>query len=271
MKIYASLQMDISYYLKWLKNRLEQGFFDKEKDLKTIERYYFNNIEELILYTRYPSKIYKEKEFFENYNTTLITFFNMYDSFYEPKIKDKQKSLNAVRKCKNYFNNYFGYGPVFFTPNHDKEWHLKQFRFLCESLNHFVQGCYISFNTNTYCTKSKKFNVQNLTEEEQQDILLEFKNIANEYNINVDKMILLSEINENDIDIGLHNCCPNACEYCSYINNGKAACDKYKIFDDKNTLLYGIISNNQKIKTINNSIKENIKNTFDQKSIFDFL
>lgn len=250
MIIHASTKMDISHYIQWFINRLEAGFFDKEENPKVIDRYYFEDIEEIILYTRNPQKIYKHKEYFKKYNTRLITFISMYDKFYEPSIKDKAAILERIRKCSKHFNNYFGYGPIFYTNNHNKEWHLNQFDFLCNSLHRFVKGVYIDFTINEYCKKSSKTNCYQLTEIEQKHIIKELEEIAAKYRLQVYYYKREKDFEENEIDVGLHNSCPNACEYCVSITNKKIAKDKYQVFDEKNTLLYGIISQSQKIAKV---------------------
>lgn len=271
MIVHASTKLDISNYIPWLHKRLTEGFFDKELNPNTINRYILDNIEELILYTRNPSKIYRNRDFFENYNTKLITFISLYDQFYEPKIKNKEKILNSIRKCKKYFNNYFGYGPIFFTNNHSKEWHLLQFEFLCNSLKGFINGCYLDFSVNEYCQKSSKLNVRKLDEIEQKHMIADLSKIAEKYDIDIFLLKREQEFSDNEIDIGLPNCCPNACEYCVNILNKKSAKDKYQVFDENNSLLYGIISKNQKIETINVNQKEEKKEAFFQTNLFDFI
>lgn len=272
MIIHASTKLDISNYIDWLHNRLLEGFFDKEINEKVINRIKLINIDELILYTKNPSVIYRNRDYFEQYNTKLITFVTLYDQFYEPNIKDKIKIINDIKKCRKIFNgnNYLGYGPIFYTNNHNKNWHLTQFRFLCNSLKNYIKGIYIDFDINEYCQKSKKTNAYKLSEIEQKDILKELTKISEECNL----QLLLKKKEEDflndEIDIGLINCCPNACEYCKYITNKKASKDKYKIFDNKNSLLYGIISKSQKINTIDfNKPKE--KKEPKQQNLFDLI
>ena len=272
MILYASTKMDIANYIPWLNRRLEEGFFDREENPKVINRYLLDDIEELILYTRNPSKIYRNRDLFQKYNTRLITFVSLYDQFYEPKIKDKEKVLECIRKCKKYFNNYLGYGPVFYTSTHDKEWHLAQFDFLCKSVGRFVKGIYISFDVNEPCQTNKKLNVYHLSEVEQKQIIDELKKIASAYNLEILHFKTEKEFNANELDIGTNNCCPNACEYCPYISNKKAAIDKYKVFDEKNTLLYGIKSQNQKIVDVKTCEETEIEEKkYEQESLFDFL
>lgn len=273
MILYASTKMDISNYVSWLIKRLNAGFFDRELNPKIINRYLLEDIEELILCTRTPSKIYKNRESFSQYNTKLITFVTLYDQFYEPKIKDKEKILECIRKCKKYFNNYLGYGPIFYTSNHNKEWHLSQFDFLCKSVGRFIKGIYISFDVNEFCQKNKKLNVYHLSEIEQKQLIKELSEIAKKYNLEIYQLKNEKDFDENDLDIGTINCCPYACEYCPNINNKKAAIDKYKVFDDNNSMLYGIKAQNQKIVEIKIGYKpkENENEEFSQSSLFDFL
>lgn len=273
MIVHASTKLDISNYVGWLHKRLLDGFFDKEIDGAIINRIQLDNIEELNLYTKVPSIIYKNSDYFEKYNTKLITFITLYDEYYEPNIKDKPKIINDIRKCKRLFNgnNFFGYGPIFFTNNHNKNWHLIQFKFLCNALRGYVKGVYLDFDVNEYCQKSKKTNVYKLSEMEQKNIINDLKKIAKEYNIPVLLKKREEDFADNEIDVGLINCCPYACEYCKYITNKKAAKDKYEIFDQNNSLLYGIIAKNQKVieKDFNSPLKKDEE--FVQQDLFSFL
>ena len=272
MIVYASTKMDISNYIGWFKNRLKDGFFDKEINEKIINRYKLEDIEKIVLYTRNPSVLYKERDFFSKYKTDLISFISMYDSFIEPNIKNKEKIILSIKKCKNYYNNYLGYGPVFFTDIHNKQWHLQQFEFLCSLLSEYIKGIYISFNINTYCQNNKKIKAYHLSEYEQKEIMNSFQEIADKYKLQVFLMKSESSFSDDEIDVGLMNCCPLVCEYCSFINNKKAAKQKYQVFDEKNTLLYGIISKGQKIKEISLEKKvETNEKKIEQIDLFSFL
>jgi len=273
MTIYASTKMDITCYLEWFKNRLKQGFFDKEVNEKTINRYHFEKTDKIILYTRNPEKLYRERLFFSDYNVDLITFISMYDKFFEPEIKNKLNIIDEIKKCKKYFNNYLGYGPIFFTEIHNKEWHKQQFEFLCNILHKYIKGVYISFSINTYCQKNTKIKAYQLMGDEQKQIYGEFKTICDKYGLELYIMKTESSFNDDEIDIGITNCCPNVCEYCPYVINKKAIKQKYKILDSSNTLLYGMISKNQKIKDINLENKPVDKNveTNTQLNLFTLL
>jgi hypothetical protein len=197
----------------------------------------------------------------------------MYDQFFEPRIKEKDKILNTIRKCKNYYENYFGYGPIFYTNNHNKQWHLSQFELLCDSLHRFVKGVYIDFDVNEYCRKSHKLNVYQLSKSEQDELLKELKTIADKYGLQIFFMKKECDFDEDEIDVGLPNCCPYACEYCPSVNNRKSAKDKYEIFDSNNTLLYGIMSQKQKIVEVDLSKieQEEKQEIYEQSSLLDFI
>lgn len=271
MIIHASTKMDISNYINWLHKRLQEGFFDQEVNPKVINRIALKDIEELNLYCRTPQKIYRNRDLFKQYNTKLITFLSMYDHYYEPKVKDKTKVMDCIRKSKKYFRNYIGYGPVFLTSYHDMEWHIKQFEFILSELSHFIDGVYIDFSINENCQKTPKLGCMPLDMIEQNHILEDFETIAAKYNLSVELFRRENEFEDNEIDIGSINCCPHACGYCINITNSKSAMDKYKVFNQDSSMLYGIISSSQKIVEIDLSSTKKEDKTFVQQSLFDLM
>lgn len=250
MILYASLKMDISYYTIWLAERLRNGFVDIEKDHKTIERYHLTNIEDIYMFTRNPSKIYRNRDLFAKYKPKLITFITLYDAFYEPKIKNKDVIMNTIKKCKHHFDNYFGYGPIFYTNNHDKKWHLQQFNFLCSRLASSVNGVYLDFEVNDRCQSSSKTNVHELTQDEKEEIIAEIKDIASKYNLTIHLKPTEEDLPENALDIGQNNLCPAACEYCKHMTNRYSIKAKYQMHDPYGSMLYGNPQKEQKIKDI---------------------
>jgi len=274
MIVHASTKMDISNYLPWLQMRLQEGFFDRDFNSKEVHRISLKNIEELILYTRTPQRIYRNRDLFSKYNPTLVTFMSQYDNLFEPKIKNKEKIFECIKKARKHFNkNYFGYGPIFYTASHDKNWHLAQFSFMCHDIAPYVDGIYISFSINEQCQKAKNMKCRPLDAMEQSIILREFEEIAEKNNVSVELMRYEEDFSENEVDIGETNCCPYACKYCSYITNGESATCKYKSFNQGSTMLYGIIAGSQKIVNIDvdkQMIKENDKQ-YQQESLFDLI
>lgn len=275
MILHASTKMDIANYIDWLRGRLSDGYFDREINGKIINRIPLDDIEKIYLYSKNPSKIYRNKDIFEKYNTRLITFMTQYDSIMEPKIKDKDKILRCIKRCRKGFKeNYLGYGPIFYTDKHNEEWHLAQFSLLCHELQGYIDGVYINFDINKRCQSDKSMTCRPLDYMEQSIILGELEEIAARFNMSVEIMRHEEEFEEDEVDIGENNCCPYACRYCRYITNERGAIDKYKIFNSSSSMLYGFVGKSQKIVKLDftkEKKEENKKSECEQVSLFDIM
>lgn len=271
MILHASTKMDISNYVDWLKGRLEQKYFDRDLNGKIVQRISLDNIEKIYLYTKTPSKIYRNREIFADYNTRLITFLTQYDSYFEPKIKDKDKIMRCIKRCRKHFKeNYFGYGPIFFTEKHSLEWHLAQFDFLCHELAAYTDGVYISFRINERCQFEKNMTCRPLDSAEQSDIIQKMEEIVKKHHLKLELMRYEEDFGEDEVDVGENNCCPYACGYCPYITNKEGAVAKYKVFNASSSILYGFVTKSQKIQEIHFN-KEEKKETYTQCSLMELL
>lgn len=273
MIIHASMKMDISKYLKWLEKRLSDGFFDRDLNEKVVNRILLKDVQQLVLYTRTPSAVYMDADILRKYNPKLITYLSQYDRLIEPKIKEKEKIIKCIKKCRKQFEqNYFGYGPVFFSETHDKEWHLAQFDFLCHQLSAYIDGVYIDFNIGTACQKAKDLSCKELDEQEKTNMMDGFLEIADRHKVKAETIWTSDTFKSNEIDIGEENCCPHVCRHCPHITNRKSATDKYKAFDHESTMLYGIITNSQKIVELDldESLRSENKG-YEQTSLFDMI
>lgn len=286
MIIHASLKTDVSYfYTQWLINRLKEGYFDipatkpgeiNRYDLKN------NNIEKIYLHTRNPIKIIKNSQSFKilKYEYEVVTHISLYDKFYEPKIIDKYKIFDYVRKCETLFgkkNNSLCYGPIFKTINNDLEWHIAQFRFLCKILSKSIGTIYYNFNFNTICKNSTYFSAEELTQEEKKYLIIEFKKITDKYGLNLKKMQTEEEFKYDEIDIGEKDACPATCKHCPYISNGKTSIIKSNMHNPDSSLLIGNPNRSENITKIDfKSQKEEVnklENTQEIKqfSLFDIM
>ena len=270
MIVHASQKMDISFYMEWLHTRLQEEFFDKDINEKTIHRILLKDISELVLYCKNPTKIYRNRDLFEKYNPKLITSYTAYDLLYEPKVKDKEKILKAINKCHKAFRNYVLYGPIFLTEIHSLEWHKNQFKWLCEQTPE-TDGYYISFDINQGCQKSKRFGCVPLDATARSIILDDLRNVADDFNRKVEMLPSEETFDIDEIDVGLNNCCPNACEYCKYITAKSAAINKYKTFNQRSTMLYGIKSAKQNIVEIDLNKQKDNSNQSEPMSLLEML
>lgn len=250
MKFYASLQMDISFYINWLCARLHDGFFDIERTDKIINRYHFKDAEEIILFTKNPSDIYKNKDILKDYHVKLVTFISCYDRFFEPNIKDKEKIIRCIQRSKNYFQNYFGYGPIFYTDINDKEWHLIQFKQLCKMLYRYTKGIYIDFQVGKKCQEDDSYGITIVNPD---DIIPELTKIAKSYGLKLFLKPRIEELKDNEIDMGIADSCPLLCAYCPFMVNKMSAATKYKYCTPDNPLIYGVATKKQKIVIVSDA------------------
>lgn len=280
MIIHASLKTDITYfYMKWFIERLKEGYVDIPSDKPgKIKRYDFqtNPIEKIYLHTKNPYKIikdYKDLKVFDH-QYEVVTHLTMYDKFYEPKIAEKNKIFDYIRKTALLVgkdNNSLCYGPIFKTISNDASWHINQFKFLCLILNKSISTIYYDFSINGLCKTVDSFNASEFTLSEQEYIIEEFKKIADQYNLVLKRSPAIETLNYDEIDIGEPNTCPAGCKHCKYITNSKSATIKSGMHSDSSSLLIGKI--NAKDKIINIKIEEPkvLEEDTGQYSLFDLI
>lgn len=277
MILHASLISDIAhFYPTWIINRLKEGYFDKETD-KGVDRYDFkkNKLEKVYFWSKDPLPLIKQyKDLKETrYNFELISEISLYDKCYEPKIKNKYRIMEDMRKANTLFGKdkiALCYGPVFTTYNSTKEWHIDQFKFLINELNTMINKIYIAFEVSTNCKYAYNYNIQKLSYFSQTELFDAFCEIANKYKIETFKKPETTNLSFDEIDVGEMNTCPANCVYCVGVNNKRTTIFKNERHETFSSLLVGKLPYEAKINEVNLYKKEKTKEKADSLSLFDF-
>ncbi len=248
MILHASIKTDIMYhYNKWFLNVLEKGIIDIQSNPKEIIRYNLKElgVEEVWIHTKNPIRFnsnYKKIKKL-NYKFKVITYVTLYDKYFEPKVAPKNKIFDYIKKTAQNVgkeNNAIGYGPLFKTSIYTKEMHLSRFEFLCKELKDNISEVYIDFNVGKYCLDSIIYKVEQFTVEEQTELFIGLKEIAEKYNLKLKHKLNPEEL-EDGIDIGETDACPFMCIHCPYITNKKTSLIKSMTNNPDSTLLFGKI------------------------------
>jgi hypothetical protein len=277
MIIHASLKTDIAqFYSDWIIKRLKEGFIDIPSE-KQINRYDFakNKLSKIYFWSKDPQSLFKHNIALKElkYDYEIITELSLYDKCYEPKIKSKQRIMEDIRKNSKFLGKdkvSFCYGPIFTTFNCPIEWHVFQFKFLCEQLHEYVNNVYISYEISNTCLNAKNYNIKKITQNDKQYLFKKFKEIADSFNLNLLVKPETTELTEEEIDIGEINTCPAACIYCVGINNKKTIKLKNEKHKPYSSLLIGDLDYDAKIKNIELISKSKQKLNTNQDSLFDF-
>lgn len=278
MILHASTRTDIAYfYMDWFINRLKAGSFymptDKpgimvRHDLKE------DPVEKLFLHTKNPYKLISRHKILEMQSLSLeiITYFTMYDKFYEPQIKEKNKIMDYVRKISGIYGKErvsIGYDHIFKTIINDAEWHISQFEFLCKILHNYVSSVYVDFSINGLCLKNERFLGEPFDAGEEVKIRTAFNETASKYGLVVKDKPDMNSFGPGEIDIGEKDACPAMCRHCRYITNSRTALLKKGMHNPGSKILIGNISENTRIRKAD-VVQQKEQGTL-QPTLFDFF
>lgn len=279
MIIHASTRTDIAYYYAdWLINRLKEGSFYLPSDKPNIMIQYDlkeNPVEKLFLHTKNPYKLITKHKILEAQFLPLeiITYFTMYDKFYEPQVKERNKIMDYVRKISEIYGEdrvSIGYDHVFRTIINDAEWHISQFEFLCRILHNYVSSVYVDFSINGLCIKSESFLGEAFSKEEELKIRSAFKEITDRYGLKLKDKPSINTFGPDEIDIGEKDACPAMCRHCGYITNSRTAVLKKGMHNPESKILIGSIPESTRVRKAVLPEKEE-EHEFPQVSLFDFF
>lgn len=281
INMHASRKVDISYfYSDWFFNRLNEGVFHTiSTDGCSYLEYDISSaaINKIYIHTKNPYRLLKNKSRYKSTGRSFefITHISMYDKFFESKIAEKYKILGHCNKVGSEFSrdvNAFSYGPVFKTSINDIEWHLNQFRYLCDKLSKNTHKAYINFDV-----KSNLCDVEELTEEEKLSFIADCRVIATAANLS---LLRIEDIcDDSDVDLGEHDSCPSSCQHCPFSSNNKTALIKSITNNNDESILFGRVSSNRKVTQVNkhqsvdddDEVSSNADTSFTQLDLMSFF
>lgn len=247
--ISVSRRTDIlAFYSDWFLQTLKSGFVTIENPFNH-KRLVLNinpeNILGFVFWSRYPAgikKVFKHIDSIFGQNHYLNYTINDYPEELEPRKPNLDKVLYLVDFLYDkYGENYikWRFDPIFVSKATPKDFVLNKFYFLCNKLQGKVKTCITSFvdiypKVRRRLRRNSKVELIDLSYEEQKDLLLAMKEIANDFGI---ELLLCCEGNlSNDLNLSPASCV-NPLRFKNYGNFSfkiaptRKDCTCYKSFD----------------------------------------
>lgn len=306
MIISASRRTDIpSYYSDWFINRIKDGYvyirnpFNKKQISKvSLSK---DAVDCIVFWTKNPKNMIDKLDELNGYDYYFQFTLTSYGKDIEPNLPDKSEELIAVFKR---LSDKIGkdkviwrYDPILLSDKYNKEYHLRAFEKISNSLKGYTNKVIISF-IDLYDKTIRNTKDLNLKELNKEDMMFFAKNLSitsekndmsietcaeeidlSEFGVGhghcIDKdmieNIIGCKIKANkdknqrpicgcmeSIDIGSYNTCLNGCKYC-YANFSKNMVeDNLKLYDVASPILCDEIREGDKIYERRvESLKEN--------------
>lgn len=142
------------------------------------------NIEGIVFWSKNPKPLLNQIDKLKDFVFYFLYTLNPYPKWIEgglPSIEDRIKTFKELTKhCPVIWR----YDPILFADGINVEWHVKNFKYLCENLKGYTTHCKISFVIESYSGCSKSVHAPS---EKDKNILLEkFSKIARENAIQIE-------------------------------------------------------------------------------------
>ena len=181
----------VAFYTEWFINRYRKGFVDVRNPFnpKLISRINFKDVDAIMFCTKNPQPILKYIKEIKKPILFHITI-TPYLKDIEPNVKDKKKTIEAVKELSNILgkeNIYIRYDPVFISKKYTLDYHVKVFERLCKSLEGYTERIIISFIDEYKNVKNNKKEIayQPFTEEIYEQIGKNFSKSAKNHHMTV--------------------------------------------------------------------------------------
>lgn len=287
MIISASRRTDIpSYYSDWLFNRLREEYVLVRNPMNIHQVSKINLspdvVDGIVFWTKNPVPMLEQLSELEKYNYYFQFTLNDYGRDVEPNVPSKNDviipAFQQLSKEIGRERVIWRYDPILLNEKYTMEYHCKYFRIMASKLSEYTEKCTVSFldlYKNT-ARNVKPLELQDMSAEQQVELMQQFAEIAKEYGIYIDtcaETIELSNLNiahaccidkarferlgdcklsvgkdpnqrkecgcVASIDIGAYNTCKNGCLYC-YANFSQETVKKNAVKHNPNSpLLFG--------------------------------
>lgn len=286
----------IGFYYPWLKKRIEVGYVDNKNPFndKHVYRYYFKDVDALMLCTKNPLPLLKDPQPILNIPTILHVTLTPYGKDLEPNVPSKKEIIEAVKKLSKLFgkeNIVVRYDPIVITEKYTIAQHGKSFDNLVSMLHDDVSHFIISFVDNYKNTRAH--DIVPLTKQQMEGIARAFAPTIKKYNIKVqtcaeaidlsaygiikgeclsqeDMARLLEKKLEWPIDdfkreqcrcvltrdIGAYNSCLHFCKYCYANYDERQIQSNYQKHDINSSLLIGKLDGSEKVIEVKNKTQQ---------------
>ena len=149
---------------------------------KTVETK--GNIEGIVFWSKNPQPLLDRIDELKDYVFYVLYTLNAYPNWIENGLPNLEERITTFKELSKHCPVIWRYDPILFAKGIDLNWHIKNFKFLCESLKGYTEHCKISFVIESYSGCSK--DVHAPREEEKNMLLSKFSQIAKENNIKIE-------------------------------------------------------------------------------------
>ena len=137
-----------------------------------------------MFWSKNPKSLLNQIDKLKDFVFYFLYTLNPYPSNIEGGLPPLEERIKTFKELSNYCPVIWRYDPILFADGIDVEWHIKNFKYLCESLKGFTKHCKISFVIESYsgCSKS----VYAPSEKDKNMLLENFSKIAKENGIQIE-------------------------------------------------------------------------------------
>ena len=150
-----------------------------DKEIKTS-----GNIEGVVFWSKNPKPMLNQINKLNDYLFYFLYTLNPYPNWIEGGLPPLEDRINTFKELSKHCPVIWRYDPILITDGIDVDWHIKNFKFLCENLKDYTKHCKISFVIESYSGCSK--NVHAPSEKDKNILLENFSKIAKENRIQIE-------------------------------------------------------------------------------------
>lgn len=277
MIISASRRTDIpAFYSDWFINRINDGYLYARNPMypEKVSKISLDPevIDCIVFWTKNAKPILNKLHSLSQYNYYFQYTLNAYGTDVEPVLgKDLNEKISTfIDLSKKIGSNkvIWRYDPIFLSKKYNKEFHLKNFKYICEKLNGYTHRCVISFLDLYDKVKRKEMELYDFDEKEIRTLVSEIVKIAKENNIEIESCAEKIDLEKEgvkhghcidkeyieeligykitgskdksqraecgcmeSIDIGVYDTCRYMCQYCYALNNIKKLKENLNNYD----------------------------------------